>query len=55
MFCQKWTIYTSKFPVNFGAGYKQHWIFEMIGAGEVTIDWLAYEGDAYIKKATHTV
>ncbi len=27
-----------------GPGYTQHWTFEIIGTGYVTINWLAYEG-----------
>ncbi len=37
----------SKSPLNFGPGYTQHWTFEIMNAGEVTIHWLAYEGDSY--------
>lgn len=38
--------YTSRFPFNF-AGYEQHWKFRVIGEGEVTIHWLAYDGGDY--------
>lgn len=47
--------YTSKFPLNFGSGYKQHWTFEAIGEGEVTISWIAYEGDTYDEKHSYSV
>lgn len=36
--------FESRHLFNFGPGYTQHWIFEVIGAGEVTIHWLKYTG-----------
>lgn len=47
--------YTSKFPLNLGSGYKQHWTFEIINSGEVTIEWLAYEGDSYKESASYSM
>lgn len=46
---------TSKSPLNFGPGYKQHWTFEIMQAGEVTIEWLAYEGDSYKESDSYSV
>ncbi len=47
--------YTSKFPLNFGPGYTQNWRFEIIGKGEVTVKWLAYQGDDYQEKSSYSV
>jgi len=47
--------YTSKFPINLGPGYKQHWTFEIINSGEVTIEWLAYEGDSYKESTSYNM
>lgn len=47
--------HTSKFPINFGPGYKQHWTFEIINPGEVTIEWLAYEGDSYKESNSYSI
>lgn len=46
---------TSTFFLNFGPGYQQNWTFEVIGAGEVTIDWLAYQGSFYDEEASYSV
>lgn len=36
--------YERRSPFNCGPGYSQHWVFEPIGQGEVTINWISYEG-----------
>lgn len=38
-----------------GPGYRQYWTFEITGKGEVTINWLAYEGDTYTDKYSYSV
>lgn len=38
-----------------GPGYRQYWIFEITGEGEVTINWLAYEGDSYSEKNSYGI
>lgn len=43
--------YESRNPLNFGPGYKQNWLFEVIGEGEVTIYWIAYEGGNSINQS----
>lgn len=35
--------YESRHFLNFGPGYEQNWIFEVVNPGEVTITWLKYE------------
>ncbi len=40
--------YTTKFPLNLGPGYVENWVFEPIGQGEVTINWTAYTGGAFV-------
>lgn len=35
--------YTSRFFLNFGPGYQQNWIFEVVNPGEVTVTWFEYE------------
>ncbi len=47
--------YESKFPLNFGPGYKQNWIFEVIGEGEVTVNWIAYSGSSINLKSSYNV
>lgn len=47
--------YESKFPLNFGPGYKQNWIFEVIGEGEVTVNWIAYSGSSINLKRSYNV
>ena len=41
--------------LNLGPGYKQCWIFEPIGVGMVTIEWLFYEGGDYVEEKSHSV
>lgn len=40
--------YTTRSPFNFGPGYKENWVFEPMGQGEVTINWTAYTGGNHI-------
>lgn len=40
---------TTRNALNFGPGYKQEWTFQATGEGEVTINWLAYEGDSLVQ------
>ena len=40
--------------LNFGPGYRQKWTFEIIGQGEVRINWIAYEGGTYSQKDSFT-
>lgn len=47
--------YESKFPLNFGSGYKQNWIFEITGEGEVTVNWIAYSGDSIDIKKSYNI
>lgn len=47
--------YESKFPLNVGPGYAQNWRFEVIGEGEITIKWLAYEGDSYKESDSYSI
>ncbi len=47
--------YESKFPLNFGPGYKQNWIFEIIDEGEVTINWIAYSGSSINLKKSYKI
>lgn len=35
--------YESKGFLNIGPGYSQHWVFEPIGKGEVTVSWISYK------------
>lgn len=35
--------YTSRHFLNFGPGYEQNWIFEVVNPGEVTVTWFEYE------------
>lgn len=46
--------YESKFPLNFGPGYKQNWIFEVVSEGEVTINWIAYSGSSIDLKKSYS-
>lgn len=39
--------YESKFVI-LGPGYSQHWVFEPIGQGEVTINWISYRAGTSI-------
>jgi predicted secreted protein len=36
-------------------GHTQHWLFEQIGVGEVTITWKAYEGRAYQEEKSYRI
>lgn len=47
--------YESRFPLNFGPGYEQNWIFEVIGEGEVTIHWTAYHGSSIDYKKSYDI
>lgn len=47
--------YESRNPLNFGSGYKQNWLFEVIGEGEVTIYWIAYSGSSIDKSKSYTL
>lgn len=47
--------YESRFPLNFGPGYQQNWIFEIIDEGEVTIHWIAYSGDSINLKKSYNI
>ena len=43
--------YTTQF---LGSGYTQHWNFEIIGEGEVTIHWLAYTYGDYTEAKSYS-
>ncbi len=48
--------YESRSPLNCGPGYSQHWVFEPIGQGEVTISWISYEaGDHVVESECYFV
>ena len=48
---QEKKYYTTQF---LGSGYTQHWIFEIIGEGEVTIHWLAYTYGDYTESKSYS-
>ena len=37
----------------FGPGYTQHWKFEILNDGNVTIHWTAYHGDGWSEKDSY--
>lgn len=47
--------YATRFPLNFGSGYTENWIFDIIGDGDVTIQWFAYKGDALSEKDSYSI
>lgn len=46
--------YETRFPLNF-TGYKQNWEFDIIGRGDVTVYWKAYDGGSYDEKNCYSV
>ncbi len=46
---------TERYLLNLGPGYKQCWIFELVGEGMVTIEWLFYEGGDYVEEKSYSV
>ena len=47
--------YTESQLVPVSPGYQQHWKFEIIGEGDVTIYWQAYKGDHFSEKHSYSV
>lgn len=47
--------YETRFPLNFGPGYTENWIFEIMDEGNVTIQWLAYQGGFLSEKDSYCI
>lgn len=47
--------YETHSPLNFGPGYTENWIFDIIGDGDVTIQWLAYKGGSLSEKDSYSI
>lgn len=47
--------YETRSPISFGPGYTENWIFEIIGEGDVTIQWLAYKGGTLSETDSYSI
>ena len=41
--------YTKRFFLNFGPGYNDVWEFDIIGEGELNVNWTATQGGSVVK------